>query len=344
MPAARTTPSGLLVPTWPVPDEVRLSGNGTHLECEVEGNERDSLFRPRTVQMRDHKAAPDDRSGLLRGFMALNGHHDRTLRFARKWGLLGLCGHSLPATHRSEHRLGLIHFALGEVDPSPAGSISRVPPRALSEEAKAWRGAAPDPWPCYPVTSEPLEEWWFWSTQAAALAAAGEILRRGEPCEAEQISQIADLLPAFLPEMGIPSPPAAGTAGKTRREILNEQRRFVVHVGQQWLEIADVTVSLAWAEPSRGQPDARPLLGYHGTGLFAALAIEVALSLTRASGVHRCDHCGITYIRLKRAVQRGRKGYCPDCEDVGPRETWRNKPGQRARDAEKARARRARRT
>jgi hypothetical protein len=41
--------------------------------------------------------------GLLRDFVSLSiGSSDTILKFAQKWGLLGICRHDLPRTHRSD--------------------------------------------------------------------------------------------------------------------------------------------------------------------------------------------------------------------------------------------------
>jgi hypothetical protein len=280
------------------------------------------------------KLAAPDGSTMLRNFMALADDKPKTLRFARRWGLLGLCHHRLPATHRSSHRLSQIHLAVGEVDAPADAGVGRLGDRVLSEEARTWLDAVPDIPPCREAGSESLEDWWFWSRHAAAVVTCAERLRRGEPCAAEQIGTVTDLLPAYWPEMVFPDPPAAGAADLAKAEVLQRQRDHVARVVQQWLEIAEVTIAIEWKPPQRPTDPTRPILGYHGAGLFAALAIEIALSVTTASGFYICDYCGRSYTRL-RAPQAGKHGYCPDCKGKGAQATWRAAdPDRRVREAE----------
>lgn len=330
--------SSLLVPEWEVPDQIDLSDDEARLVAAVE--DVASRFGVPPIATRHRKKAPSDHSNLLRDFIVLDGEPKRTLRFAQKWGLLGLCQHRLPATHRSAHRLGQIHLALGHIPPSADLTVGKVPERVLSRESKAWRRAVPDLWPCRPVSSEGLEDWWFWSRHAAAITTAATRLGSGAILTKDQIEQVTDLHPAVRPEQVFTAPPAEGAHNLTPAEIATAQRHHMTRIAQQWLELADVTIAIDWSAGSvETAPASKPVLGYQGNGLFAALAIEIALACTGSKKFYICSKCSTPYPR-KRAVQAGKNGYCDDCKKAGAQATWRaNHPEGRVKENEKRKAR-----
>lgn len=337
-----TTSSGLLVPHWPVPDRIELNADGAALEWQrVNSSSRHTAPRPKTAA---GKKAPAKREGLLRDFVALDGEVNRTLRFAQRWGLLGLCAHRLPASHRSPHRLSQVHLAIAEVDATADLNDRSVPSRVLRADEQDWSQALPDMWPCEPHGVEALEDWWFWSRHAAAVTSATTKLRIGSALDGAHLAKVADLLPAIRPEQHFPPPPSASAEHASPSEVLAAQRHHLARIAQQWLDLADVTVALEWPKASTGSVGAsQPTLTYRGSGLFAAIAIEIALAATTTKAIYICDKCGMAYTR-QRAPHKGKKGYCADCKGSGAQATWRaNNPEAREKENAAARERRAKR-
>lgn len=103
--------------------------------------------------------------GLLEEFIELaDGNDTAILKYARTWGVLGLCRHHLPYLHASPHELPNEHLRL----PLPSAFASRQ-----------WLTRA-----CVPLGSEPLDVWRFFSRQAKALLRIAANLQQealGEP-------------------------------------------------------------------------------------------------------------------------------------------------------------------
>ena len=55
---------------------------------------------------------------------------------------------------------------------------------------------------------------------------------------------------------------------------------------------------------------------YHGF-LFAALALQLALSLAGAESLYTCSGCGFPYVRELKRPKPGTANYCPKCSEKG---------------------------
>lgn len=123
---------------WAVPDRVRLDDAGEHLVWAWSGEP--TIWRQ-----------PSD--GILEGFIRLlDAGPAEVLGYARRWGVLGICRHGLPASH----------------SPPPAGL--RQSDRFAAEPASSLD------WPsgCQPVAEIVDGRWWGREPIAAWRALAGE--------------------------------------------------------------------------------------------------------------------------------------------------------------------------
>jgi hypothetical protein len=317
-------PSGLIPSEWRVPKEVSLSDDGTTITCSTRPTK--SKFEQPTPKWGRTVGTLSETA--WRSFVTLDSDPAKTVRFAMRWGLLGLCHHRLPSTHRSWHRLENIRLA----------TASRLTDGPSDRDEDDLR---PDLHECTPMVEESLDDWWFWSRQAAALTSAATRLQVGRACSKEEIESIVDLLPMWNPNAVFGGPPGSEDPRYSDEAIRDEQQRHVARITQQWLELADVTVTVIWPAGTKQQKVTRPVLGYHGSGLFAALGITVAMKVTSSAGVYICDHCGKPYPRY-RAPHPGKKGYCGDCKRAGAQASWRAKdPSRRAAEAAAAKRRRS---
>jgi len=107
----------------------------------------------------------------------------------------------------------------------------------------------------------------------------------------------------------------------TRNRSLVEQGRHMVaaEVGTwltTWREgrmrgISDFSVE--W-NPQRGRWQLQ--IDYHGF-LFAALALQLALSVAGAESLYTCSGCGAPYVREIKRPKPGTANYCPKCSEEG---------------------------
>ncbi len=214
---------GVLDLAWAIPDGIALSED--HLSLTCDSWKPPGLFGVPQARFEEGRRAVASRPVMLNSFMALAGDPERTLRFAKRWGLLGLCEHRLPADHRSHHRLWMIHMATAEYRLADDGSIGE---RGLTEADREWRNALPDPTPCRPQVSERLEDWWFWARQAGAVIGVARSLASRTPVSAAVMSSIVDLTPMYVPTLRPGRVLVAeDEPERARLDILGDQNAFV---------------------------------------------------------------------------------------------------------------------
>jgi hypothetical protein len=330
----------LLVDRWEAPIESALGVDGEFLTCgrydlidgvpEAEpwgaGPTRTISANPRMFDdfLRLGQAHPPGRAPEW---------PDRVVAFARRWGVLGLCEHGLPASHRSYHRLLQTYLAMADgrwLDPARHKALLDSDLRVL--EALEGSERHLDLEACEPLACESLLAGWVFASQARAVAAAATMLRDNRPCD-DEIQAVRSLRPAFRwSEPPLPPPIAAGgqritipgtdttfvTPPKTQRTTFEAQRSFIALVVQEWLEFADLALSVEW------QPIGPMKIRYSSGGLFSAVAVSLALSVSGAKGIWLCCHCGNPYSDRKRAPQKGKLHYCSACKSAGPQKAWRN--------------------
>ena len=203
--------------------------------------------------------------GVLDEFVELaEGNDSKILKYARTWGVLELCQHGLPYLHGRPHE----HFRV----PPPRAFKSRQP---ISK--------------CFPLGTEKLEVWRFFSRQANAL------LRIAACLQQERLGDSADWALVLRDRV---SPKAN----------VESQRDCWADVVDSWMTLGDV-------RPHIDQLNHR--ITWAPTDLFGELAVQLALVGVRADGQVHCTNCGRAYAPRKQIV-RGGVHYCPDrrCQKV----------------------------
>lgn len=330
----------LLVQPWSAPTDVGLDESRQALVFGGQSH-GSPVLQPGPWSGNPSRMVGTDRK-MFDAFLALgdgkpdNRGHDwahRALAFAQQWGVIGVCEHGLPASHRSRHRVMQTFWARGDgrwLEPGRHQRLLEGDHRIvelLDDSDRHMDLAA-----CSALDGEPLSLWLMLAEQARAIASAGAILRRGDPCD-DEIAKVRSLSPAvawWLPELKAPLM-AGGqrwvfpggneviTTPLTRREALAGQRGFLAGVVEEWLNLADVSLTVAWDED-------RPLhLGYNAQGLFGAIAVDLALMLSGMKGVWLCSNCGGPYSNRKRAPKTGCLHYCYLCKEAGRQATYRAK-------------------
>jgi hypothetical protein len=240
-----------------------------------------------------------------------------------------------------------IHWELA--GPARAQEISRS---TLNEFVKLWEGNAVailkfakrwgvliiDSWktkggkvryrPCGSMAKgvDPIESWKYYSRRAYALLNIAAALRRGklgDGTDWEVIAAFDDRPESFKAAdeqhrygMGWYVFPKSNQ----RRSAVDQSRDLVATEVRMWLSfwrqsrrngLSDFSVQ--WSQKRE-----RWELGvdYHGF-LFAALALQLALSVAGAESLYTCSGCGAPYVRELKRPKPGTSNYCRECSEKG---------------------------
>ena len=252
-------------------------------------------------------------SGLLEHFLRLrDASASEILRYAQRWGVLGLCEHDFPAQHPPQYwpsrameahacpyawddPYGLGPLRLSKRQPqrvrrSTRAGVIWINPRADFHachvrgmfEADAYVGK---PW-------EPVDAWRTWARRAHALLAVAAALQRKERGAQSDWWIATDM------KIETPRPPTKGW-------------RLLAYVADYWLKAADVR---PWPQFQDGV--VRLTLGsdWGHSPLFGAIAVQLVLAMSGAQGFVVCDACRNVYAP-PRTPRAGERHYCPTCRD-----------------------------
>lgn len=217
------------------------------------------------------------RPELFEEFVRLADRPAESIRdYARRWGVLGICKHGLPLTH----------------NPPPV-------PYPLTPVAMTW--CRPMPWKERPRRNqerfwEPLEAWRRYSRQSRAILNIAGYLHGGK------VGRLNDWRAIYyrLPE---------GDAIPYWKQSVSNDWSGVCHIVNEWLAIARVRVELA-------RDDGRPVVQLGGGTLLGAIALQLALAISRTDGLAICSGCGVSYMPT-RCPSAGRRRYCQACRKAG---------------------------
>lgn len=250
-------------PFWLIPVDIHLSKQA--LVWEWDTSRLDSLSGPRYSGWR-----VDMLSSFLRLATAPPGQIEH---YARQWGVLGICEHSLPAGHAAF--------------PSE-GPIGR----------KEW---------CHPMGYgdgwfyEPLEAWRRFSREALALLNVAAMLHHGRPGASEDWAVIYARAEKTEHRWW---------EGSKKRWLSFERAELVKKINE-WLAMGNVRPSFGWHGP--GSVTSIHLAAAEPAhGLFGALAVQLMLAVARSDGLAICSACGSSYFPRRRP-SAGRRHYCENC-------------------------------
>jgi len=224
---------------WPVPDEIELQGD--RLSYRWGALDRSS----------------SSGKELLGDFVRLVADPDdeAVLTYARRWGVLELCEHGMPATH-------------GRPALSPS-SMHRV----------AWcEPLGFDPAEEKQVYWEPLAEWRRWSGRAGAILKLAAQLHTGNPTQPQDWRTALDF----------DRRPACGLLDDFPPDWTGNKWHIAQEVNG-WLALGQSRFAFDWGA-GRG-----PAVTIGGGRLFGALAAQMMLAVARSSGLAVCSGCAVTY-------------------------------------------------
>lgn len=227
---------------------------------------------------------------LLDRFIRLAEAKDKEIYdFARRYGPLGLCKrHNLPFWHRGVR---------GNTNPDePCGSPNRGPVRFRNHDGELVTALA---------CSEPTAAWRQYASKALAMLKIAAHLHQGMRGSEE--------------DWKILGWPGESDPRMSQRTAVNLERgRLADYLKQEWLRHSGLLLSMKW--------DAQPRIILGGDWLFGALALRLALAISRASGIASCTECGMPYTPTMRP-RADRRHYCEHC---GRRAAWRHASQKRA--------------
>jgi hypothetical protein len=227
---------------------------------------------------------------LLEEFVRLADGPDMAIaNYARKWGVLGICRHGLPRTHRRT-AVGThsdCNLLLYESD-------SNFP------DQMGW---------------EPLEAWRDFALKAQSILDVAAVLYEGGVVEDEKVAcGFEDVFPV---EKHLPF--------ERRRRIQMDSLSVEINA---WLAVGDVRCLISpnglkglsvtfgsarwsWA-PSERKIRMFNNVDCQGTTLFGALGVQLLMAASRQRGLAVCAECGKQYSPSRRP-DPNRNSYCADC-------------------------------
>jgi hypothetical protein len=277
--------------------------------------------------------------GLVEAFVRLHGAPDEAyVRFAGKWGMLGLCeGHHLPATHvytrrwpvaLEDHQLNggptdrigaeFVHWVGGFawcLDSAPlieADGDGNVPKESICPRwnssylnSRCWSEQRSD-------ISERLADWRFFAAAVVACLRIAANLNRQTPKPGKR-----EDWEAVFARFGIRAP--------WWHQSVRTDRLTLAAVLNDWLDMADARPRVSWP-----QDRPSPLFDIRAAGLFGVLVRELVFTCSKLDGFVLCSACGVPF-QPRRKPQAGRNCFCSAC---GTAAAWRmSKRRQRAQNA-----------
>ena len=211
----------------------------------------------------------------------------RVLALAQRWGLLGICCHRKPSSHRIDRRC------------YPLGSFgSYANPATVS------------PW-------EPIEAWRRYSRQLRAILNIAVDLQLDRPGSSRDWAAVQGAEPDFrhpLRDWGTPKddgPPSVNLErwGPKVAGDISSERAALAAALTRWLHYGRVVPHGHWTEG-----EAAPAVRLFHESLTGVLAVQLAAALQSPQGVHRCDGCGYPFpSQGARRPARGKRKWCSRC-------------------------------
>jgi predicted RNA-binding Zn-ribbon protein involved in translation (DUF1610 family) len=161
---------------------------------------------------------------------------------------------------------------------------------------------------------EPLDAWRYFSRRAHALMNIAAALKRGKRCDRADwlvLDPIESRIGYCRAELaGYPSElHILASRGLTAFADHPTEIQYAVLSAEltTWLILGRVGFALAVG------PDRSQLEIYYAAGLFGALALQMALTLSRTKSLYTCSGCGVPYVRVQKSPKPGQANFCEAC-------------------------------
>jgi hypothetical protein len=144
---------------------------------------------------------------------------------------------------------------------------------------------------------EPLEAWRTFSRQALALTKVADRLLQSKVGRPEDWQ-------AVYARSGLKAP--------WWHPDVNAERVLIPELVNEWLKLGDVRPTVDWNAHQE-----KPTVKLGGSGLFGALAVQLALAVGQSAGFAVCEHCRKEYPPTARRPKAGQRHFCPECRNAG---------------------------
>jgi hypothetical protein len=254
---------------------------------------------PGRVELREHAGASYLVAGYSNESPLADAEPESYSRFAKRWGMLGLCQHDLPAGHNPfpyppPRAMGIGNAVLSflraeniSLDRRVAGAIGMLEGSSGSSLGS----------PCFPESQEALQTWQQFAVEAQAMLRIAGRLHRGQLPLPEDWA-------AVYARSGREAP-WWDRSDRPESPAVRFERWKLAEVVTEWLRLGNVRPQFEWEGRS-----IRMVLT--GQGLFGAIARELAFATGRAEGLASCHECGTFFIPDRKPVT-GRRSFCFDC-------------------------------
>jgi len=147
---------------------------------------------------------------------------------------------------------------------------------------------------------EPIATWRAFAREAFGVTRIAHRLMLGQVGEAEQWAIVYG---------------RSGRRAPWWKPSVEGEKLIVARVLNEWLRLGSVRPVMEW-RPSRKHE--RPAIRFGGSsGLFGALALQLALAIGKLDGLALCVHCRAEYMPAARSPKAGQRNFCPDCRKAG---------------------------
>ncbi len=310
------------------PGEVDLNGGPSDLwvpaKVELSTDNKRLLWTFATETEHSHFVGGDPNVlSQFAGLGRLEASPEAIRDFARRYGILRICKHGLPATH-SDSPYGSVYFGEDSEFVTERFPYCRPLGTSFGNENEGF---------------EPLDRWRFFARHARALLNVMVQLNLDEPGHEEDWTIVLE-----HSNRGI------------GRDLIR-QRLHCIAVVNTWLRVASVTPQIHYDHNPykhefknlvpRGKPVPRMREGYRiefetevfsrGSRLFAYLACQL-MTAAVGKGVGLCSGCGKIYTPKERKPKRNQNNFCSICgKAAAKREASRRwRANEREKEAAKA--------
>lgn len=248
-----------------------------------------------------------DATGMLEAFTRIRGNDD-IVRFAKRFGVLGLCEHDLPATHRQDVKF------LDSLEESAPGSVHGPTSRYMA--AIFIKGAdsyctREHRYRC-PVCAVECEEESSFCPECGESSDEYDYLERLTPwlgfvSQARAIVRIAEKL-----RRDVPGAPADWGAlpelwGTPRSRSLRKQRSELAAHVSHWLRVGRVDITLEWHE---SEPTASIW-----AWTFGMIAAQLLGAIVGSDVPAICDGCNEIYLPARKPYANRAHTFCASCRE-----------------------------
>lgn len=101
---------------------------------------------------------------------------------------------------------------------------------------------------------------------------------------------------------------ASRDLGVIADQPIDSQGMFLSVEATTWLKLSNLGFAFTMEKHGHGQIE----IDYNGS-LFAAVAMQLCLTICRSEGPHICSACGDPYFRVAKGVKDGNMNFCSKC-------------------------------